>query len=187
MLMAVADTASADWFITPFAGLKFAGSTQLVDLEIGGARNKKFTFGAAATRLGDGLFGVEAEVAYVPRFFERSSGSLIARSHVLTVMGNLVISAPRELTGDSLRPFISGGGGVMHTGIDDVVNVFGVDNKQFAINIGGGATGRLSDVSAVRFDLRYFNSISNGDESNIGFGSTSLRFWRAAVGITLRY
>ena len=39
--------AQAEWFVTPFIGLKFAGDTNFVDLEQG-AGNTKVTLGAAA-------------------------------------------------------------------------------------------------------------------------------------------
>lgn len=178
-------SARADWFLTPFVGLKFAGDTQLADLE-SGASNTKLAYGGVIGLIDDGLFGVEGEVGYSPRFFERSSGMLVARSHVLTLMGNLVLTTPRELTGDSLRPFISGGGGLMHVNIDDVADVLGSRNS-FGINIGGGATGRLTDVTSLRFELRYFKSVTNDDPEGVGFGSTRLSFWRAGVGLTLRY
>ena len=176
--------ASADWFITPFIGLKFAGDTNLVDLE-SGASNTKLTLGAIVGWIDPGLLGFEADVGYSPRFFERSSGALVARSHVITVMGNFVLSVPQEITGDSLRPFVSGGAGWMRIGIDDVAGLLPVKSNLFGINVGGGATGRLTDVSSLRFELRYFKSITN-DEEAVREG-TSLSFWRAGVGLTLRY
>lgn len=176
--------ASADWFITPFIGLKFAGDTNLVDLE-SGASNTKLTLGAIASWMNAGVLGFEADVGYSPRFFERSSGALVARSHVITVMGNFVLSVPQEITGDSLRPFVSGGAGWMRIGIDDVAGLLPVKSNLFGINVGGGATGRLTDVSSLRFELRYFKSITN-DEEAVREG-TSLSFWRAGVGLTLRY
>jgi opacity protein-like surface antigen len=177
--------AQADWFLTPFIGLKFAGDTQIADLE-SGAGNTKPTYGGIIGFLDEGFFGLEADVGYSPRFFERSSGMLVARSHVLTIMGNVVLAAPTELTGDSLRPFVSGGAGLMHSKIDDVADVLGSRNS-VGINIGGGATGRLTDVTSLRFELRYFRSLTNEDPETVGFGSTRLSFWRAGVGLTLRY
>ncbi len=185
LTLSKAATASAEWFITPFIGMKFGGDTNFVDLERG-ASNAKLTIGVTAGLVSEGMLGVEADFGYSPRFFERSSGSLVARSQVLTLMGNLILTAPSGLTGYSLRPFVSGGGGLMHVGIDDVANVFDVDSDLFGVNIGGGATGGLSARTSVRFDLRYFKSITNEDQARVGFGSTSLSFWRAAVGLTIR-
>jgi opacity protein-like surface antigen len=184
-LAACPATASADWFLTPFAGFKFAGESRIVDPELG-ASNTKFTLGGIVGMIGDGILGLEADVGYSPRFFERSSGTLVARSHVLTIMGNVVLTTPLEVTGDSLRPFISGGAGLMHAEIDDVAGVFEVSSNLFGINVGGGATGRLTDMTSLRFELRYFKSVTIEDEDRTSLG-TSLSFWRAGVGLTVRY
>ncbi len=177
--------APAEWFVTPFVGLKFAGDTSFVDLEQG-ANNTKLTLGAAVGLISEGLLGVEADVGYWPRFFERSSGSLVARSHVLTIMGNVIVTAPRTVTGYSLRPFVSGGAGLMQVGIDDVAGIIPVDSNLFAFDAGGGAVGVLTPRTSIRFDLRYFKSLSTEDDPNVGVGHIRLSFWRAAVGLTFR-
>jgi hypothetical protein len=180
-----ATPASADFFFTPFAGVKFAGDARLAaDLE-SGASNAKFTLGGTVGVLSDGLFGIEADVTYVPRFFERSSGSLVARSHVLTVMGNIMLAAPRSVTQYSLRPFVSGGAGLMRVNIDDVANVIPLDSNLFGINVGGGAIGPLSNSFDVRFELRWFKSVTTGNAETLLPGP-ALSFWRAAVGLSIR-
>jgi hypothetical protein len=73
----------------------------------------------------------------------------------------------------------------MRIGIDDVAGLLPVNSNLFGINVGGGATGRLTAVTSLRFELRYFKSITN-DEEAVREG-TSLSFWRAGVGLTLRY
>lgn len=176
--------AQADFFLTPFAGIKFAGDSRLVDLEQG-ASNAKFTVGATVGVLSDGLLGVEGDVAYVPRFFERSTGSLISRSHVFTAMGNVIVAVPRTVTGYSLRPYVSGGAGWIRVNIEDVLNIFPVDSNLFGINIGGGAVGPLTPLLDVRFDVRWFKSVTFADETPRRAGS-ALSFWRAAVGLTIR-
>lgn len=176
--------AHADFFITPFAGIKFAGDARFIDLD-SGASNTKFTLGGIAGVLGSGMLGVEADVAYVPRFFERSSGTLAVRSHVFTVMGNVIVAVPSTITGYSLRPFVSGGAGLMHVNIDDVLDVLPVNSNLFGINIGGGAVGPLTNVIDVRLELRWFKSVTSGNETPLLPGS-ALSFWRAAVGLTIR-
>jgi hypothetical protein len=183
-LLSVAAPARADFFVTPFAGIKFAGNARIVDLE-SGASNAKFTLGGMAGVLSDGLFGVEADVTYVPRFFERSTGILVARSHVLTVMGNVMVAAPLSLTQYSLRPFVSGGAGLMHINIEDVADAIPVDSNLFGVNVGGGAMGPLTSALDVRFELRWFKSVTTGDATPLLPGS-ALSFWRAAVGLTIR-
>jgi hypothetical protein len=135
--------------------------------------------------LSDGLLGVEADVGYVPRFFERSTGTIVLRSHVLTVMGNVMVALPRSVSGYSLRPFVSGGAGLMHVNINDVLEVVDVDTNLFGINVGGGAVGPLSNALDVRFDLRWFKSVTSGSEQPLRPGPP-LAFWRLAVGLTIR-
>lgn len=177
--------ASAEWFITPFIGVKFAGKTNFPDLEQG-AGNTKLTLGGAAGIVGEGLFGAETELGYSPRFFERANGSLIARSNVLTLMGNVIITAPRALTGYSLRPFVSGGGGLIHVGIQDVANILSVSENLFGVNVGGGAVGVLTPRTSVRFDLRFFKSVTKGDAQNVVVAGPGISFWRASVGLAFR-
>lgn len=176
--------ARADFFVTPFAGIKFAGDASIVQLDFG-ASNTKFTLGGMVGVLGDGVFGVEADVAYVPRFFERSSGTLVTRSHVFTLMGNVIVAVPRTITGYSLRPFISGGVGLMQVKIDDVADLLPVNSSLFGINVGGGAIGPLTNLVDVRLELRWFRSVTSGRETPV-FPGTALSFWRAAVGLTIR-
>jgi hypothetical protein len=184
LMLLVATPAHADFFITPFAAIKFAGDATFVDLE-SGASNTKFALGGMVGVLTDGLFGVEADITYVPRFFERSTGSLVARSHVFTFMGNVMVAAPLSVTQYSLRPFVSGGAGFMHINIDDVADAIPVDSNFFGINVGGGATGPLSNSLDVRFEVRWFKSVTTGDATLLLPGS-ALSFWRAAVGLTIR-
>jgi hypothetical protein len=129
--LAVVDpaAASADWFITPFLGIKFASSTSIVDLEQG-ASNPKMTLGVSATILSDRILGFEGELGYSPRFFERSGTSnLIARSNVTTLFGNVLFAVPRAITRDSLRPYALVGLGLIHVGIDDSLGILPVDTN----------------------------------------------------------
>ena len=183
-LLLVATPARADFFLTPFAAIKFSGDTSFLDLE-DAARNTKFAIGGAAGWVGDGLLGAEADITYVPRFFERSTGQLVRRSHVLSVMGNVILTAPRSVTQYSLRPFVSGGAGLMSVNIDDVVNAVPVDSNLFGINVGGGATGPLTNSLDVRFELRWFKSVTTGDETRL-LPRPAVSFWRAAIGLTIR-
>jgi hypothetical protein len=180
----VAAPAHADFFVTPFAAIKFAGDTSFVDLD-NGASNSKFALGGMAGFLSDGLFGVEADVTFVPRFFERSSGLLVRRSHVFTFMGNVMVAAPRSVTQYSLRPFVSGGAGLMSVNVDDVINAVPVDSNLFGVNVGGGAMGPLTNMLDIRFELRWFKSVTTGDETPL-LPRSAVSFWRGAVGLTIR-
>jgi hypothetical protein len=182
--LALPAAASADWFITPFIGGKFAGTTNVVDLDEG-ARNAKFALGVSTTILSDEIFGIEAELGYFPRFFERSSGTLVARSNVLTVMGNVIAAVPRRVTRDSLRPYAIGGVGLLHLGINDLAGLFPVSSNLLGLTLGGGAIGHLTSRTSLRIEVRHFRNISREEKDVVGFGPTRLTFWRATVGVSL--
>jgi hypothetical protein len=73
----------------------------------------------------------------------------------------------------------------MHVNINDVLEVVDVDTNLFGINVGGGAVGPLSNALDVRFDLRWFKSVTSGSEQPLRPGPP-LAFWRLAVGLTIR-
>jgi len=178
--------ASADWILSPFIGLKMGGDTNFVDLDQG-AGATKLTLGGSAGLLGDGVLGVEADFGYSPRFFETATRArLVFRSSVTTLMGNVIVAMPRELTRDSLRPYFVGGLGLLRATIDDVAGVFQVDSNLLGLSVGGGAIGAISARTSLRFDLRHFKNISKED-TRVGFGTTRLGFWRLTAGLTLRY
>lgn len=178
-------TASADWLITPYAGWKFAGDSNIVNAQRG-AGATKFMLGGSLTLLGDGILGVEADFGYVPRFFERETvDPLIVSSSVTTVTGNVILAAPRSVTRESLRPYALGGVGLMHVGIEDLLGIHQVETNLFCLTLGGGAIGAITPTTSLRFELRHFRNLTPEGES-ASFGSR-LSFWRATVGVTLRY
>lgn len=185
LLCAVPAPASADWLITPFLGLKFAGDSSFVELD-GSAGATKLAVGASVALLSDGLFGIEADVAYVSRFFEQGQ-DFIASSGVTTVTGNLMVAAPKRLTQYSLRPYLVGGVGLMRVDIDDVIALFDVDSNLLCLGVGGGAIGPLTERVSVRFEARHFRNLRSEEDEVVGFGNTRLKFWRATVGVFLRY
>lgn len=179
------DEATADWIVTPFAGWKLGGQTNFVDLEREAGRTK-LVFGGAGGILGDGVLGVEADVAVVPRFFQPGGRQgLVASSHVTTLMGAVIVTLPRRLTRESLRPYAVGGVGLMHVGIEDVLGIFTVDSTVAGLAVGAGVIGPVSARTSLRVDVRYLWNVSESDEP--AFGATTLRFWRATAGLVLHY
>jgi hypothetical protein len=178
--------AAADWMVTPFIGIKFAGRTNIVNLEQG-ASNPKMSLGVSVTILSDEIFGIEAELGHYPRFFERSGGSdLIPRSNVTTVTGNVLFAVPRRITQDSLRPYAVAGVGLIHVGIDDLINLLPVDGNVMGISLGGGAIGHLTSRTSIRFDARHIRNIAPASKESVpGFGTTEISFWRVTVGVAL--
>jgi hypothetical protein len=55
------------------------------------------------------------------------------------------------------------------------------------MDIGGGATGFLSDRLGVSWELRHFRTIGRGGLSGTSVGPEQLAFWRATMAIAIRY
>ena len=91
-------------------------------------------------------------------------------------------------TGGGVRPYVSGGVGLLKSHVDDAAGFFTVNNNDFGIDVGGGVAGFFSDNLGLRGDVRYFRSLSDPMEDNefdIDFGSFD--FWRATLGLVIRF
>ena len=180
-------SASADWLFVPFLGVKAAGQTNLIDIDQA-AGAAKMTLGGSVMLIGERPIGIEIDLGYTPCFFDSPArGGLVARSHVTTLTGNVMLTVPASFTRDSLRPYVVAGMGLMNTGIGDRLEIFNVNSTVLALDVGGGAVGRLTTRTSVRFDLRRFQNLSEASGSMVGFGPSRLSFWRATVGLAFRY
>ena len=178
--------AHADIFLSPFLGVKFKGSTNEINFGEG-ASDAKLSIGAAVDWLSNKGPGVEAELGYNPRFFERGTGDLVTSSSVTTIFGNFVLALPLSITRESLRPYAVGGIGWIHASANDTIGFSSVSNDFLGLTLGVGAVGFLSDVTGVKFDLRYLKSVSSGDVSDLpDQGSARISFWRATIGVVFR-
>jgi hypothetical protein len=176
----------AEWQIRPFLGLTFGGGTTFVDLEHA-AGKPNLVFGVSGGLLGD-VIGIDADFGHAPGFFQTDSQHLVLHSSATTLTGNIVIALPRRLAQYTLRPYFVGGAGLMYVRIDDSFGALPVGKPLPAIDIGGGATGFLSDRIGVNWDVRYFRSVgSKVEDSGLSFGAEQLSFWRASVALAIRY
>lgn len=186
LLCASVADARADVLFTAFVGSEFGGRTTLLDLDIGAAEEKHWIFGGSAAWLSDHVLGAEAEFATIPGFFESSSGTgLVLGSRVTTLSGNVIAALPLAVTRESLRPYVTGGFGLMRASIEDRLNLNESSNWP-ALQLGAGAIGFVSDRAGVRFDLRHSRALSR-DTTLRGERTSKLSFWRATVGVTFRY
>ena len=183
---APATRASADWLIVPFLGTSLAGETTFLVLEEGAG--SRMTLGASVALIGDGILGIEADVAHTPRFFEGDDPlGLLLSSRVTTVSGNLLLAAPLSLTRESLRPYLVGGLGLLQARASDAFSLFPLDEDRLGLTVGAGAIGFVSDVTGLRFDVRHIKAISGADGPLAREGVSRLSFWRATAGIVIRY
>lgn len=176
--------AAAEWQFTPMVGLTMFGRTSIVDPE-GGTGKRHWNFGGAVSLVGSGILGVEGLTVWTPGFFEHDDLDLVRSSRTVSVMANVVLTTPRRWTEYSLRPFVSGGLGLIHLQkIDE--GLFTVDSNLAGFNIGGGAIGFLTDRTGLRFDFRYHSTLTPTDVGPVSFGDLRLRYVTATVGLVFR-
>ena len=180
--------ARADFFVIPFAGVKFGGSTSIVDLELA-AGTKKLVLGISALKIDDRVIGFEAEFGNIAGFFnnEKEAGDkplVKPGSYVNDLTGSVVFSLPPGATRGGLRPYAVVGGGLIHAESLDLAEVLQVRRTVPAINLGFGAIGLITNNVGVRFDVRHLRSLTTDPPTgSVGRGINYSRF---TIGLLLR-
>lgn len=193
-------SASAEWQFAPLVGFSFLGNT---NFDLTKVVDRHWNFGGAVRLVGAGPLGVESVFVYVPGYFEfldleadpfflstTQESSTITKSRSFALMGNIVLTTPRAWNEYGLRPFVSGGIGLLHA----------FHNEEFVpvranlpgYNVGGGAVGFLTERVGLRFDLRYFRTLPPGEEpaplqETSDLRRVRLRYWTATVGVVFKY
>jgi len=176
--------ARADWIFTPFIGANLHNEDDTLGLN---TKNGTVNFGGSLAWMGAGVFGVELDFGYAPNFFEQQNTSEFD-GNVTTLMGNLILGIPiGGQTGGGVRPYVSGGVGLIRSRLDDVEDFFDVDENSFGINAGGGVMIFFTDSVGIRGDLRYFRSFHNEDVNDINLSLGGFDFWRASAGVSFRF
>ena len=188
LLVALPRAARADFFVIPFAGMKFGGSTSIVDLELA-AGKKKLVLGVAALKIDNRVIGFEAEFGNIAGYFgneELAAERPLVKpgSYVNDLTGSLVFSLPPGATGGGLRPYAVVGGGLIHAETLDYLEVLQVRRTVPAINLGVGAIGLITPNVGVRFDLRHLRSLSS--DPPLGGVGRSISYSRCTIGLMLR-
>ena len=147
----------------------------------------RHAFGWTAGGMRAGIIGGEVDFGFSPNFFDEP-----VDNSALTVMGNLIIGIPvGGTTGGGLRPYVTGGAGLIRTQIDTPTEET-TPATPWDSMLGGGVMGFFSDHFGVRGDLRYFRNLTKGTNPgdlgpvDFGFDLGSLDFWRASIGIVIR-
>lgn len=179
LVFAAPAPARADWLFTPFVGANFGGDT--IDTSA--------AYGASFGFMGAGIFGLEAEFSYAPNFYQNEP---TFDGNVTSLMGNVIIGAPIGGGGGSVRPYVSGGLGLLRSRVDDASGFFdNISNNSLGMNVGGGVMGFFTDHVGLRGDIRYFRSLQDaGDNEGVDLGDVRLGkfdFWRGSVGVAFRF
>ena len=190
--VSITSDARADWLLSPFIGTTFAGESTSSFIPFASAQEavgaKHWLFGGSAGWLSDQVLGVEADFAFVPGIFQNDDPfNLVLASSALTVSGNVIVAVPLTVTRESLRPYVIGGLGLLHATAEDLECLLLCEPlDELALQLGGGAIGMVSDRAGVRFDLRHARTLRREDTLT-GDRRAKLSFWRATVGVVIRY
>ena len=186
--------ASADWLFTPYIGWNWGGSAGFSDFlgDFEDEFERRMNFGGSLAYMGGGIVGFEVDFGFSPNFFEQTSGDedfAFGDSNVTTVMANVMVGAPfGGQSGGGIRPYASGGLGLIKSRIDDADDLFEVNSTDWGLNVGGGIAGFFSDNVGLRGDVRYFRSLEDNepdDEFDVALGN--FNFWRGTVGVIFRF
>jgi len=169
--------ARADGYVTPWIGVTLASPID----------SGRSAFGVTTGYMGGGVFGFEGDFGYSPDFL----GSItdFGNSNAITVMGNFIVGVPIGGThGAGVRPFLSGGFGLMRTHFEGgaVLNV-PRSITEAGYDLGVGMMGFFNQHVGLRGDVRYLRTLQ---DTNLGrgvdFDLGRLRYWRLSAGLTFR-
>jgi hypothetical protein len=152
--------------------------------------NGRAGFGVNAGGMGAGIIGGEVDFGWSPSFFGTKND--FGNNSILDLMGNVIVGVPVGGThGAGIRPFVTGGVGLLRTQIDGGTltgtNVSQSDNM-VGWNAGAGVMGYFNDHVGLRGDLKYLRAFEDPD-TGIGFidnNAGRFHFWRASIGLVIR-
>ena len=150
--------------------------------------NGRAGFGVNAGGMGKGIIGGEVDFGWSPSFFGTSTD--FGNNSVIDLMGNLIVGVPIGGThGAGIRPFVTGGVGLLRTQLDggSFVNVSSSENM-VGWNAGAGLMGYFNDHVGLRGDVKYLRAF---EDPNTGIpfidnNAGQFHYWRAAVGVVIR-
>lgn len=183
----------ADVLFTPFVGANVGGSSASAIADLVG-NTSRTTFGGSIAIMSGGVFGIEADLGYTPRFFgtdlEVAGIPLsLARNNVLTAMVNLTAGVPLQGgSGLGIRPYAVGGVGLIRQQLSAAAGLVNYDANDIGYNVGGGVVLFVSRNVGIRGDVRHFRSIgANPVIDLIDLQPGAFNYSRATVGVTFRY
>ena len=167
----------ADGYVNPWIGVTGVNSSD----------DGQPAIGVIMGYMGAGVFGFEADFGYTPDFF--GPRDIVGKSNAFTITGDFILGIPIGGThGAGVRPFVSGGVGLMRTK-RELVTVFDLSqsDNQLCYDFGAGMMGFFAQHIGLRGDFRYFRTLD--DEivrSTLDLSPGRLRFWRVSGGVTFR-
>jgi len=183
MVVATAGPLRAEGFVTPFYGYNFGGDSSNCPT-ISTCEDKRTNFGVSFGSMGT-VFGFEEDLSFAKDFFGTVPN---VDNSVFTLMSNLLIGIGRG----PVQPYVLVGAGLVRSHVAVSVSQFSADNNSLGYDIGGGVNGYVTRHVGIRGDVRHFHTLQTldvplFDVATQVFVSQKLDFWRASVGLSLRF
>lgn len=176
--VAAPSQARAEGYVSPWAGVAFGTNTD----------NSRGMFGVDAGGMGGGVIGGELDFGYSPSFFGTHND--FGHNTVIDVMANVIVGVPIGGThGAGVRPYVSGGVGLLRTQIDGgTIAQVSSSNNMFGWNLGAGVMGDFADHFGLRGDVRYMRGFEdlNTGVTRFDLDNSQLHFWRLSAGVVFR-
>lgn len=181
LVIASARSARADGFVSPFLGFNFGGDSNCATL--GNCEDKRSNFGVSVGSMGP-VFGFEAEIGFAKDFFGKVPG---VDNSVFSAMGNVLVG----IGVGPVQPYVLAGLGLIrpHTSVTlaPLLQEFGQNSLGY--DFGGGVKLYPSRHVGLRGDIRHLRTAQ--EMPIIGalnlLENEKLDFWRASVGLALRF
>jgi opacity protein-like surface antigen len=185
--------ARADALFTPYVGANLGGSASAPLADFVGDPSRT-TFGGSIALMSRGVFGIEADLGYTPKFFgaDLELGGVplsLVRNNVLTAMANLKVGVPIESrSGPGIRPYAVAGVGLVRQQLSAAAGLVDYNLNDLGYTVGGGVYLFLSENVGLRGDVRHIRTI--GANTLVDFADLQpgeFNYTRATVGVTFRY
>jgi opacity protein-like surface antigen len=171
--------ARADGFVTPYIGFNYGGNSNCANFS--NCEDKRKNFGVSFGSMGK-VVGFEQDIAYAKDFFGKVPG---VDSSVLTIMSNILVG----VGSGPVQPYALFGMGLIrpHTTLDVTNLLTSFSKNSFGYDYGFGLNVYFPKTVGVRGDIRKLRTF--GDVPLLGnlTAEEKLEFWRASVGLALRF
>ena len=178
--------AHAEGYVSPWVAAN--AGTRFGDFD-----NGRAGFGVNAGGMGKGVIGGELGFGFSPSFFGPKND--FGSNSVVDLMGNVIVGVPFGGTrGAGVRPFLTGGLGLIRTQIDGGILTGAINNvdsskNMFGWDLGAGVMGYFNDHVGLRGDVKYLRAFEDL-RTNLPVVDVNapgqFHFWRAAVGVVFR-
>ena len=174
--------ARADRWVTGFYGVAYNDLTP--------DDSKPTTYGFGFGSMGSGVFGFETELSFAPDFFGESEDRLVGDNSVFTWMNNVIVGVPVGGQGGfGVRPFLTGGIGLVRQRVESVGDLLEFSNNGFAYDFGAGVMVFFGKAFGIRADYRYYSNFEANDLLDYlqGDDADAFSFTRVSGAVVLRF